>query len=65
MFKKFNVDLPHINNTEYKITDYGAVSGGVVSNTKAFKETILAAAVAAAVRESPVRLPRSKAKKAI
>ena len=44
MFKKFNVDLPQINNAEYRVTDYGAVSGGVVSNTKAFKETILAAA---------------------
>ena len=44
MFKKFNVDLPQINSTEYKVTDYGAVPGGVVSNTKAFRETILAAA---------------------
>ena len=40
MFQEFTIELPNINNKEYYITDYGAVSGGVVSNTKAFSTTV-------------------------
>ena len=43
MFQTFEVQLPQIPNTEYIITSYGAVSGGVVSNTKAFAAAIEAA----------------------
>ena len=40
MFQEFKVDLPVINNNNYSITEYGAVSGGVVSNTKAFSTAV-------------------------
>ena len=40
MFRPFKVELPQISNTEYPITSYGAVSGGVVSNTKAFSTAV-------------------------
>ncbi len=40
MFQKFTIELPHINSKEYNITAYGAVSGGVVSNTKAFSTAV-------------------------
>lgn len=43
MFKPFKVELPQISNTEYPITTYGAISGGMVSNTKAFKAAMDAA----------------------
>lgn len=45
MFQKFTVELPHIRKEEFIITAYGAVSGGMVSNTKAFADAIMAAAV--------------------
>ena len=44
MFEKYTIELPNINKVEYNITDYGAVSGGVKSNTKAFAQTITMAA---------------------
>lgn len=44
MFQKFQAELPKIQEKEYNIVDYGAVSGGVASNTKAFAETIAVAA---------------------
>lgn len=34
------VQLPRIGGKEFEITSYGAVSGGIVSNTKAFFEAI-------------------------
>lgn len=40
MFQNFTIELPNINNKEYYITDYGAVSGGVVSNTKVFSTAV-------------------------
>lgn len=40
MFQKFKIELPQISKEEYKITSYGAVSGGIVNNTKAFAATI-------------------------
>lgn len=43
MFKPFKVELPQIPNTEYPITSYGAITGGVVSNTKAFASAMEAA----------------------
>lgn len=45
MFKEFDVALPNIVSGDYIITDYGAVSGGSVSNTKAFARAIEAAAL--------------------
>lgn len=41
----FQVDLPRIENKEFNITDYGAVAGGKVSNTKDFADAIAAAGV--------------------
>lgn len=43
MFREFKTELPKLGNREYVITSYGAVSGGVVSNTRAFAETVNAA----------------------
>lgn len=43
MFRKFDVLQPTIAEHIYNIVDYGAVGNGQVSNTKAFKEAILAA----------------------
>ena len=40
MFQEFTIELPNINDKEYDITNYGAVSGGVVSNTKAFSTAV-------------------------
>lgn len=40
MFKEFKAELPNICDKEYVITSYGAVSGGVVSNTKAFAAAV-------------------------
>ncbi len=40
MFQNFTIELPNINRKEYNITDYGAVSGGVFSNTKAFSTAV-------------------------
>ena len=40
MFKKFTINLPMFNTKEYDITSYGAISGGQVSNTKAFAAAI-------------------------
>lgn len=40
MFQEFKIELPNINDREYNITAYGAVSGGVVSNTKAFSTAV-------------------------
>lgn len=45
MFKEFSVVLPQINQIDYNILDFGAVAGGMVSNTQAFKATIEKAAV--------------------
>ena len=42
-FKPFKVKLPEIKKNEYVITDFGAASGGMVSNTKAFSDAIFAA----------------------
>lgn len=36
----FTVELPQIPSTEYCITEYGAVNGGTISNTKAIQKTI-------------------------
>lgn len=36
MNQTFEVELPKINNLEYNIASYGAVDGGLISNTKAF-----------------------------
>ena len=44
VFKPFEVKLPKIKADRYVITDFDAVAGGVVSNTKAFRDAILAAA---------------------
>lgn len=43
MFKAFKVELPNIKKNEYNIIAYGAVSGGIVSNTKAFAAAVDAA----------------------
>ena len=43
MFQIFHVDLPNRTSTEYSIASYGAVPGGVVSNTKAFATAVEAA----------------------
>lgn len=43
MFQKFTIELPKICDKEYVITAYGAVSGGMVSNTKAFVAAVDAA----------------------
>ncbi|MBR6696893.1 MAG: glycoside hydrolase family 28 protein [Lachnospiraceae bacterium] len=40
MFKKFTINLSMFNTKEYDITSYGAISGGQVSNTKAFAAAI-------------------------
>jgi len=40
MFQEFTIELPNINDKEYDITNYGAVSGGVVSNTKVFSTAV-------------------------
>ena len=40
MFQNFTIELPNINKKEYNITDYGAVNGGVVSNTKVFSTAV-------------------------
>jgi len=40
MFQNFTIELPNIKKKEYNITDYGAVNGGVVSNTKAFSTAV-------------------------
>lgn len=40
MFQKFEIELPTINKKEYDITAYGAVSGGIISNTKAFSTAV-------------------------
>lgn len=40
MFQEFTIELPNICDKEYNITSYGAVSGGVVSNTKAFSTAV-------------------------
>ncbi len=42
----FEVKLPEIPEQQFVITEYGAVSGGKVSNTKAFAKAIQAAAEA-------------------
>ena len=44
MWKKIKVNLPDICEREFYITDYGAVSGGIKSNTKAFAAAVTAAA---------------------
>lgn len=44
MFQEFKVELPKICDKEYVLTAYGAVSGGMVSNTGAFAAAIAAAA---------------------
>lgn len=44
MFQKFTVELPGRSQKEFPITDFGAVSGGVESNTGAFAAAIAAAA---------------------
>lgn len=44
MFQPFQIELPNIADKDYVITDFGAVSGGVVSNTQAFKAAISSAA---------------------
>ncbi|MCR5295053.1 MAG: glycoside hydrolase family 28 protein [Lachnospiraceae bacterium] len=44
MFKEFTAALPLISNAEFDIRDYGAVSGGKISNTKAIAAAIEAAA---------------------
>ncbi len=43
MFEKIDINLPEINKKEYNIVDYGAISGGVIRNTKAFAAAIDAA----------------------
>lgn len=40
---QFTVQLPQIPKQEYSIIEYGAISGGIVSNTKAINEAITAA----------------------
>lgn len=45
MFKEFVVNIPSFPNTEFNIADYGAVSGGKVSNTSAFKKAIADACI--------------------
>ncbi len=44
-FKEFSVQLPKICKREYNIVEYGAVSGGTVSNTKAFAATMAEASI--------------------
>ena len=44
MFKEFTVTVPKFSDKEFDIRDYGAVPDGITSNTKAFAETIEAAA---------------------
>lgn len=44
MFHPFEVELPQIKKDEFHITSYGAVDGGIVSNTKVFSTAIEAAA---------------------
>lgn len=43
MFQKFHVELPKRSSREYLITEFGAVSGGITSNTKSFADAIAAA----------------------
>ena len=43
MFQSFKIELPKISKQVYNITSYGAVSGGIVCNTKAFVDAITAA----------------------
>ena len=43
MFQEFKVKVPEIKKIEYCITDFGAVSGGTVRNTKAFFGAVEAA----------------------
>ena len=40
MFRQFNITLPEIKQTEHNIVDFDAVSGGRVSNTKAFSMAV-------------------------
>lgn len=40
MFQLFKIEQPNIEEKDYKITDYGAVSGGIVSNTTAFSTAV-------------------------
>lgn len=37
---RFEVELPRIPDAEYNIKDFGAVSGGLVSNTRAINEAV-------------------------
>ncbi len=46
MFREFKVNLPEISRNEYDIRGFGAVPGGKVSNTNAFREAIQAASAA-------------------
>ncbi len=43
MFQNFQIELPRISKEEFHITAYGAVSGGGISNTRAFADAINAA----------------------
>lgn len=43
MLMKFEVALPKRSETRFDIREYGAVPGGIVSNTKAFADAIMAA----------------------
>lgn len=43
MFQNFQIELPRISKEEFYITAFGAVSGGVISNTGAFADAIHAA----------------------
>ncbi len=40
MFQEFTAELPHIPDREFDIRKYGAVPGGKVSNTAAFKAAV-------------------------
>ena len=44
VFKSFSVELPVISQNEYPITSYGAVEGGLVSNTISIRRAVEAAA---------------------
>lgn len=44
--RKVDVKLPEISEKQYPITEYGAVSNGMASNTKAFADAIAAASEA-------------------
>ena len=45
MGEEYKVNLPVQSKIEYNIKDYGAIAGGMVSNTQAFAEAIRAACV--------------------